>query len=301
MRQPWRFSFDREQGNLWIGDVGQGDREEIDFQRFGSTGGENYGWRCMEGTDCTLATGCACADPSWLPPVYEYDHTTGNCCVIGGFVYRGLALPAERGRYFFGDFCSGKIWSMRFDGSNVTEFADRTAELTPCGPAGLEHVISFGEDADGELYVVDGTGGEIFKIVPAGATSWSTCSSLPNSSGRRARISHGGTTMVSADDFELFADDAVAGQFGLFYYGPQMAEVPFGDGLRCIGGSSWRLNPPQVIDPTGHTARRVDYDAPVAPGGQLAPGDTWFFQFWYRGPGGSGFNLSDGLGVTFCP
>ncbi|MAF65877.1 MAG: glucose dehydrogenase [Planctomycetes bacterium] len=304
LRQPWRFSFDREQGNLWIGDVGQGDREEIDFQRAGSTGGENYGWRCMEGTDCTLVTGCACAAPSWLPPVYEYDRLLGDCCVVGGYVYRGAAMPAEQGRYFFGDFCSARVWSLRFDGSNVLEFAERTSELVPCGGATIDHVVSFGEDADGELYILDTAGGEVFKLVPAGGTAWSYCFSGPNSAGAGARISHGGTTSVSSDDFELRVDDAVAGQFGLFYYGPQRIEVPFGDGVRCIGGASWRLNPPQIIDSSGHAARPVDFDAPVAPGGELDPGDTWNFQFWYRdppGPGGTGFNLSDAISVTFCP
>ncbi|MDP6409801.1 MAG: PQQ-dependent sugar dehydrogenase [Planctomycetota bacterium] len=304
LRQPWRFSFDRVTGDLWIGDVGQADREEINFQPAASAGGENYGWKCMEGTDCTNATGCACDDPSWIDPVHDYPHTLGNCCVIGGVVYRGAALPAEQGKVFFGDFCSGRVWSFRHDGAGMSELTERTAELAPCGSTSIDLLVSFGEDADGELYLLDKAGGEVFKIVPAGSTAWAYCTSAPNSAGPGAWISHGGTTIISASDFELRADGAIPGQFGLFYYGPQQAQIPFGDGVRCVGGTVWRLNPPQVIEPGGHASRPLDFSAPPAPGGQIDAGETWFFQFWYRdptGPQGSGFNLSDALSVTFCP
>ncbi|MDP6540188.1 MAG: PQQ-dependent sugar dehydrogenase [Planctomycetota bacterium] len=304
LRQPWRFSFDRATGDLWIADVGQADREELNFQPAASTGGENYGWRCMEGTSCTGASGCACDDPSWVDPIHDYPHEGGNCCVIGGAVYRGAAMPAERGKYFFGDFCTGRVWSVRYDGSSASELTERTAELAPCGAAGIDLLVSFGEDADGELYLLDKAGGEVFKIVPAGSTAWTTCTSAPNSAGPGAWISHGGTTSIAAGDFELRADAAIAGQFGLFYYGPQQTRIPFGDGFRCVAGAVWRLNPPQVVEPGGHAARAVDFDAPPAPGGSIDAGDTRFFQFWYRdpqGPGGTGFNLSDALSVTFCP
>ena len=96
VRNPWRFSFDRATGDLYIGDVGQGAREEVDFQPAASAGGENYGWRCMEGTRCTGLTGCTCNDPALTLPIHEYSHAFG-CSITGGYVYRGVAIPAAPG------------------------------------------------------------------------------------------------------------------------------------------------------------------------------------------------------------
>src|SRR4029079_19444369 len=106
LRNPWRFSFDRQTGDLYIGDVGQGAREEIDFQPAGDPGGENYGWKVMEGTQCgnggTASCPAAtppCHDPSYVLPILDYTHDNGNCTVIGGYVYRGASIPDFYGRY----------------------------------------------------------------------------------------------------------------------------------------------------------------------------------------------------------
>lgn len=170
LRNPWRFSFDRKTGDLWIGDVGQNDLEEIDFQPHSSTGGENYGWKVMEGTNCFSEVNCPtytppCNDPSLVLPVHEYPHTNGNCSVTGGYVYRGCAISGLQGAYFFADFCTAKCWTFRYDGNQVSDFEDRTVELDPPGPTSIEFISSFGEDASGELYIVE-RNGEIFKIVP---------------------------------------------------------------------------------------------------------------------------------------
>jgi glucose/arabinose dehydrogenase len=163
-RNPFRFSFDRATGDLYIGDVGQLLREEIDFQPASSTGGENYGWRLKEGTLCyNPPTGC---DPGGLTdPIHEYGHTGGGCSgsVTGGAVYRGARLAGWQGTYFFADFCSAKIWSFRYDGANLTEFTDRTAELDPGGGLQIDNPAAIAEGGDGELYIVD-IGGEIFQI-----------------------------------------------------------------------------------------------------------------------------------------
>jgi glucose/arabinose dehydrogenase len=142
LRNPWRFSFDRATGDLWIGDVGQGDREEIDFQPRASTGGENYGWKMMEGTRCGGGgtSGCptgvpACNAAGLVQPRYEYNHSEG-CSVTGGYVYRGTLVPALAGRYVYGDYCSGRLWA---DGERL-------------GPVAQE-LSTFGEDAAGELYL----------------------------------------------------------------------------------------------------------------------------------------------------
>jgi glucose/arabinose dehydrogenase len=152
LRNPWRSSFDRVTAELYIADVGQGAWEEVDVQRASSRGGENYGWDCMEGNHCATDSGCS----------------PGACTCHSLAVYRGCAIPDLRGTYFYADWCSNQIWSFRFVGGAVSEFQDRTAELAPSGSA-ITNIASFGEDAAGEVYVVEqDSTGEIFKIVPDG-------------------------------------------------------------------------------------------------------------------------------------
>jgi len=164
LRNPWRSGFDRETGDLWIGDVGAAVWEEIDFEPATAGGGLNYGWGCMEAHACN-GVECHCNDPGLVLPVHAYDHITG-CAVTGGVVYRGCAIPELAGTYFFGDYCAGRIWSFRYDGATMTEFQERTAELEPAGPPSIQNVVAFGEDAWGEIYICDMTG-DLFKIVPA--------------------------------------------------------------------------------------------------------------------------------------
>lgn len=166
VRNPWRFSFDRDNGDLYIADVGQNIIEEIDYQPASSAGGENYGWRLKEGSDCfNPSSGC---DPGGLlvDPIHEYNHggSPHRCSVTGGYVYRGCAIPELKGAYLFGDYCSGNIWSFKYDGSNLTQFTDHTAEL---GTSGFD-LSSFGEDYFGELYILELSQGKVFKIIPDG-------------------------------------------------------------------------------------------------------------------------------------
>lgn len=162
LRNPWRFSFDRETGDLYIGDVGQNAREEIDFQAGTSGGGENYGWRNREGTICRPGE-TDCDVPGAVEPIYDYSQA-GARSVTGGYVYRGNAMPALRGTYFLADYVSGKVTSFRYDGAALTALTEHPG-LTPAG--GLASIASFGEDADGELYVVDHRGA-VYRIVAAG-------------------------------------------------------------------------------------------------------------------------------------
>lgn len=156
LRNPWRFSFDRANGNLFIGDVGQSRLEEISVQNAGSGGGENFGWNVMEGTDCFAAG--SCSTTGLTLPVYEYDHDEG-CSVTGGYVYRGTALPQLAGRYFFGDYCTGFVRSFRYEGGAAVDVQDHTTDLGTIG--GLS---SFGEDATGELYLLD-IQGIVYRLV----------------------------------------------------------------------------------------------------------------------------------------
>jgi glucose/arabinose dehydrogenase len=167
-RNPYRWSFDRATGDMFIGDVGEQFWEEIDYQPAASKGGENYGWRLMEGTHCYNPPK-GCDDGTLIHPIHEYQHIF-HCAVVGGYVYRGEAMPGLDGTYFFGDYCTAKIWSFRYESGQVLDFTDRTTELSPQGE--IRWISGFGEDAAGELYVVDrgssGPAGEVWKIMPSG-------------------------------------------------------------------------------------------------------------------------------------
>ncbi len=158
LRNPWRFSFDRATADLYIGDVGQDSREEIDVSPHATGGGRgaNYGWSLMEGTAC-FPPGSACSSAGLTLPVLDYDHTQG-CAVTGGYVYRGGAIPELQGTYFYADFCSHWVRSFRFANGAPTE-PTQWASLDP----GF-FVTSFGEDAAGELYILT-ENGVVKKIV----------------------------------------------------------------------------------------------------------------------------------------
>jgi glucose/arabinose dehydrogenase len=157
LRNPWRFSFDHATGDLYVGDVGESNWEEVDYASAatGASKGVNYGWSLMEGRHCARAEGC---DQSGLTlPVLEFDHSTG-CSIIGGYVYRGAAIPGLQGTYFYSDYCQGWVRSFRIEGglpAGETEWPT----LMPGG-----QVTSWGEDASGELYVVTQKG-DVFKLV----------------------------------------------------------------------------------------------------------------------------------------
>ena len=152
LRNMWRFSFDRLTGDLWGGDVGQGDIEEVDVVTLGG----NYGWDEKEGTECFEASS-PCDDPMWTDPVVEYDHGDG-ASITGGYVYRGTAIPELAGAHIYGDYDSGTIWALP-EGATVAQ---------PILDSGLS-ISTFGEGADGELYVVDyrTASSRIYRIVPS--------------------------------------------------------------------------------------------------------------------------------------
>ena len=183
LRNPWRVSFDRETDDLYIADVGQNSREEINFQPASSNGGENYGWRLREGTIATPSGGVGGAAPEGaINPIYEYIHGSGptqGFSVTGGYVYRG-PIPELQGKYIFADFVNRRLWSFEFDGSdaslfngsNITDFVDWT-DLIITDEGSIGGISSFGEDNLGNLFIVD-LDGEIFRVnaaVPE-PTSW---------------------------------------------------------------------------------------------------------------------------------
>jgi hypothetical protein len=170
LRNPWRFSFDRRSGDLFTADVGQGTWEEINVQPAASAGGENYGWRLMEGAHCyNPATGC---DPGGLTyPALEYPHTGGNCSVTGGYRYRGTAFPFLDGTYLFGDFCTGIIWGGRRGGNGpwrMQQLLDSPHQLA-----------TFGEDEQGELYLASFSATGTLYRIEAAPVAGCTASAVP--------------------------------------------------------------------------------------------------------------------------
>jgi glucose/arabinose dehydrogenase len=145
LRNPWRFSFDRRTADLYIGDVGQNSWEEVDFTPRRSPGLENYGWDVFEGR-ARFESKSPNPRGRLVGPVAVYPLSGGHCAVVGGFVYRGTAVPAARGRYFYGDNCSGTIWSLRMAGGRARDVRQESFDIP--------NVSSFGEDGRGELYAV---------------------------------------------------------------------------------------------------------------------------------------------------
>jgi len=164
LRNPWRFSFDRATDDLFIGDVGQGTWEEVDYQPANSGGGENYGWRCYEGSHAYNTSGCSGNTAVYTFPIDEYEHTNGRCSITGGFVYRGNWYPALSGAYIFADYCSGEIWSLVNDGANW--------QKTPLFDATFR-IPTFGEDASGELYLA-GSDGHVYLLGDDAAADYLT-------------------------------------------------------------------------------------------------------------------------------
>ena len=174
LRNPWRFSFDRLTGDLYIADVGQSTWEEVNFQSYESKGGENYGWNHFEGSHQFEDF-----DPldNTVMPVFEYsndmnymkvligweDEGLDGCSITGGYVYRGKEIPEIYGRYFFSDYCSGNIWSFKMEKGKATDIKDHTSELNLGGDESV-YISSFGEDSNGELYIIN-YNGTIYKLV----------------------------------------------------------------------------------------------------------------------------------------
>jgi glucose/arabinose dehydrogenase len=159
LRNPWRFSFDRATGDLYIADVGQDLWEEVDLQPASSKGGENYGWNKMEGTHC-YPPDAACSPASFVTPVADYDHSSADCSITGGYVYRGAAQPALAGAYLFADYCTGHFRALQRGADGLWGM---TTLLTTHFP-----VSSFGEDENGEVYVLGFGNGDLYHIVGVG-------------------------------------------------------------------------------------------------------------------------------------
>ena len=154
LRNPWRFSFDRATGDLWIADVGQNNVEEINFQPAASKGGENYGWSVMEGNSCFRPPD-SCNRNGLVLPIHDYSHADGGCSVTGGYVYRGKSIPALRGAYLLADYCLSVLSAIRRDGGRTQ------VDQPGASPKGIS---AFGEDESGEIYAVSDIDGKLYRL-----------------------------------------------------------------------------------------------------------------------------------------
>jgi glucose/arabinose dehydrogenase len=160
LRNPWRWSFDRQTGDMFIGDVGQGDWEEINRQPRSATDPKNYQWSCIEGLNHPFNTSRSCSQGTSTAPLFNYDHSQGDCSVTGGYMYRGSAIPSLIGSYVYADYCSGRIWTLTQSGSSWTS---TLLQDTPF------NVASFAEDRNGEIYALDISGGTVYRILDGGS------------------------------------------------------------------------------------------------------------------------------------
>ena len=221
LRNPWKFSFDTETGDLWIGDVGQNAWEEIDYQSANSQGGENYGWNCYEGFASFENSGC---NDQYTEPVHTYENNgyPNDCSITGGFVYRGTNYPNFNGHYIFGDYCTGKIFTLS-DQANAN-FDLSTQENTDI------FISCFGEDSNGELYLADRNTGEIFSVVDNSVTQ--TASYIGpesvdyDSASNRYFISNSSNGQILEMDCQgnlsVFVSDIDGGPHGLEVVGNQL-------------------------------------------------------------------------------
>ena len=306
LRNPWRIELDRQNGDLYIADVGQSTVEEVNWVPSSTngppTGQMNFGWPCKEGAGCFSGapTGCNCADPSFRDPVNSYDHTQG-CSITGGVVYRGSEIPALQGYYVYSDFCTGRIWADLIVGGVLQNSIDLTAQLGP-----LSSVVSIAADAAGELYIAQHFSGEVIKIIPCcGGTTY--CMANANSTGDFTKLDWTGSVSVNANSFGLEASDMPAGQFAFFVASLSEGFVPNvgpSQGNLCLSGTIARFN--ALVGPSdsaGIFARTLDLNAfPMTPPVAVQPGETWYFQCWHRdlNPQATS-NFSQGLSVLFCP
>lgn len=319
-RNPWRMGFDRTTGELFVADIGERDIEEVNRIALAADGAaQNYGWPEMEGSFRYLGPGNGVTDDlSGLPsgfdavdPVGEYDHGQVDNSISGGVVYRGSALPELVGQFIFADWISGSLFQLDLASGTIQRIAidPNGAQIHGQPPFAsgdpAEGVIAVREDTAGELLLVVAQRnlsetGRIVRVLPATCLAETSCASTVNSTGSAATLQLAGSASLAANDLELVAGPVPSGVPGLFFYGNQPLQAPFGDGVRCAGGQVVRIFPIAVADGSGQLTTALDNGDPRHAG--LRAGVTRYFQAWFRDApaGAAGFNLSSGLEVRFC-
>ncbi|MEM7307490.1 MAG: PQQ-dependent sugar dehydrogenase [Planctomycetota bacterium] len=285
LRNPYRASFDRATGELYVGDVGWFGREEIDLLPPGA-GGLNFGWGCAEGTLCSTTVHCDCDVDALTDPIYEYDHTVG-CSVTGGTVYRGAAIPGLAGTYFYGDYCTAKIWSFRYENGAVAAWQDRTAELDPPGAASFGPILSVTEGPGGELYITDTS--RVYRVV---SPVWGDLEgALAGTLGEPVLSGQGG--FEAGTDVTLCVANARAGAAGWLLVGFQTSYAPLFGGVLVPSLLPPGFSVPLATDAAGEASVALAVAAGIPAGFEI------FFQSWVLDPQGPfGFAATNGVVAT---
>lgn len=308
LRHPWKWSFDGATGDLWIGEIGQYTREEVNFAPAGVFG-LNFGWPAEEGTLCNPIGPCTppippCGDAAYTDPVFEYPHGT-ECAVTGGEVYYGSAVPWLVGWYLCADLCTNQMWRIRRTPLGTFEVHEQPVVAeSPFAPGWSS--VSFARDGFGELlYLEFNFGDSMVRRLRGFCGTERICDGAVNAAGTNAGLRWIGPTSLSSNDASIFVTELPAFSPALLFYGPLTDFVAMGNGNLCVGGALIRAGV-AVADGAGTSQLDLDLDAApfnAAPG-QIEPGSTWTFQAWYRdvgGPLGAAYNFSSASSVTFCP
>lgn len=296
LRNPFRHHFDSETGDLWIGDVGQNAREEIHYVsasdiadvNAGTKSPINFGWRCMEGFNCTGLSGCTCNDPSLTLPVKHYANPGLGRAVIGGVPYRGDAIPDLAGQVIYGDNSSNRYWVIGYDGTSITRDEEVTTMKNAVGGQIANKPAGFGVDHEGELYTTDLNGGELFKIIPDGSFL-GLGNALAGTNGKP--ILHGTGGVGAGEPGSLILSNAVASApLAILFVGIVEGSTPFKGGTLVVSPFIAAIN--LFTDATGGlTIPWADLN--------LAPGTEVFFQYGIQDAGGPvGVSLSNALKAT---
>ncbi|MBI3820618.1 MAG: PQQ-dependent sugar dehydrogenase [Planctomycetes bacterium] len=316
MRNVFRFTFDRNTGDMYMGDVGQNAWEEIDYcsASYVPTPGtpRHYGWRCFEGFHQTSYSGCVYpnAYPGFTTvfPISEYAHA-GPAAVMGGTVYHGCALPDWRGQYFYADNSTSKIWTFKYTGTASPPITDRTSQFAPGGGLGINSITGICEDASGELYFIDMNGGELFKFVPQSPpviVGVSTYGSGTNGCSGAHAIGVNSTPCVNNNIFKMTATNCPQSTLGLAIVTDQQDLVgsdPFSIGVTFLVGFGGSNVIP--LDATSDNLGNGTVPAAI-PNSAFLAGQTFFGQtYWVWSPstctlpGFNVYNMSSSNGVAF--
>ncbi|MCP3915597.1 MAG: PQQ-dependent sugar dehydrogenase [bacterium] len=308
LRNPHGFAFDALTGELFIGDVGNSAREEIDREPDSSPGGVNYGWPCLEGTftPTPAVTEPICQGLPSTAPWFEYPHAPGNKAIIGGYVYRGNRMPWLYGRFLYADFVDATIKALDVGltspGPNDEE--DLTLDLDLAGSFGGFELVGIMPDENGEPLVIRQpiSGGGLFRIVPQSDYSdiGNYCPGNPNVTGVPGLLTATGSPVISdngTNPIVLQASSCPPGAGSQFLYGENRNDFPLSNGRLCIGAPMRRIPPVGLIQGTGTRSLTLDLPTLSEP---IVVASTWYFQLWHRDGAGAS-NLTGGLWIVFEP
>jgi glucose/arabinose dehydrogenase len=286
LRQPYRACFDRQTNDFWIADVGRSAREEIDFVPAGMSG-LNFGWNCAEGTICSSNANCNCTTTPLVAPIFEYNTGAMGCTISGGAIYRGNKILGLDGTYFYGDWCSDRIWSLRYEGGVVLDAQERTAELDPPGGVSFNSILSVCEGYDGELYITDSS--RVYRI--EGQPWLNQGFPLAGFSGNPQLIGTG--WLEGGDPLSIELTNARKNSVAWMTFGLSAVNAPFYGGTFVPN-----INPPGFASPfitDGDGAMTINAVWPLG----VPAGLSFYIQYWIEDVAGVfGFAASNAISAT---